>query len=264
MKYPALLNKLNNNPVAILPQYHKEIIASAESMISGDFDITDLFDDVPPIYEERGNVAIININGVLLPSCSKIEKLLGCCSYKDIRGAIKQAEISNAENVILNINSCGGVVQGVKETAKAIQKLNKVKDTTTYVDELCASAGYWLASQSKSFLCSESASIGSIGVYIAILTMEKQLALQGIEANVIQAGKFKTLGLACKDLTEEEKTLLQDCVDDTYQEFKNAVAHRGLDDSIMQGSVYDGDNAYEINLVDGIQNDFEELVSFLQ
>ncbi len=264
MKYANLIQKLNSKPVAILQESHKYILETAENVLQSACDLTDLFDDVLPVYEERGNVAIINIQGIILPSCSKFEKMLGCCSCKDIRAAIKQAKNSQAQNVILNINSAGGVVQGVEETAKAIQDLNQTKDTTTYCDELMASAAYWLGAQSKSVLCSESAMVGSIGVYLAILTMEKNLAMQGVEANIIQAGKYKTLGISCKDLTDEEKAYLQDGVNKTYKEFKAAVAHRNLADETMQGEVYDGDDAESLNLVDGNLNDFDGLVAFLQ
>lgn len=263
MKYANLIQKLTSKPVAILPEVHKAILETAEEMIAGGFDIGDLFDDVPPVFEDRGNTAIINIQGVILPSCSKFEKMLGACSLKEIRAAIKQAKASQAQNIIFNINSPGGVVQGVKETAKAIQDLNKTKDTIVYCDELMASAAYWLAAQAKNIFCSESAMVGSIGVYLAILTMEKNLAMQGIETNVIQAGKYKTLGIACKDLTPEEIAYLQEGVNETYAEFKAAVAGRGLADETMQGEVYDGDVAVELSLVDGNLANLESLIAYL-
>lgn len=264
MKYAKLINRLNNQAVAMLPEYHKAILESASEIIAGDFCMEDLFDDVPPMFEEKGNVAVININGIILPTCSKFEKMLGACSCKDIRAAIKQAKASKADNVIFNICSAGGVVQGIKETAKAIQDLNKTKDTVTYCDDLMASAAYWLGAQSKTVLCSESAEVGSIGVYLAIVTMEKCLAMQGIEANVIQAGKYKTLGIACKDLTDEEKAYLQEGVNATYEEFKASVASRGLDDSTMQGECYEGEQAVSLKLVDGIVNDMGDLVTLMQ
>lgn len=263
MKYAKFLNRLNNQKVSIIPDYHKAIVESASEMIAGDFSFDDLFDAPKPIFEERGNVAIINIEGVILPTCTKFEKMLGAVSCKDIRGAITQAKKSKAETVIFNINSPGGVVQGVAETAKAIQGLNQVKDTITYCEDLMASAGYWLGAQSKSILCAESSEIGSIGVYLAVLTMEKSLAMQGIEANVIQAGKYKTLGISCKDLTPEEITYLQDGVNATYADFKAAIAHRSLDDSTMQGETYEGSKAVSLGLCDGTIDDLNTLIDYL-
>lgn len=264
MKYANTFKKLNNQPVAILPEAHKSIVENAELMLAGGFDISELFDDVLPMYEEKGNVAVININGTIFPTCSKFEKMLGAVSCKEIRGAIKQAKASNCENVIFNINSCGGVVQGVEETAKAIQSLNKVKDTYTYCEDTMASAAYWIGAQAKNIITSESAIVGSIGVYLSILTMEKNLAMNGIEANVIQAGKYKTLGIACKDLSDEEKQYLQEGVNATYEQFKNAISSRNLSDETMQGEVYEAKDAEDLNLIDGIQDDLDELIAFLQ
>jgi protease-4 len=261
MKYASFLHKLNNQPVAILSEYHKATIESAKDLLAGDF--TDLFDDVIPVYEEKGNVSIINICGVILPSCSKFEKMLGATSCKEIRGAINQAKKSNATSVIFNINSPGGVVQGIEETAKAINNLNKTKDTYTFCDELMASAGYWLGAQSKNVFVSESASVGSIGVYLSLLTFEKNLAMQGIEAEIIKAGKYKTLGIAAKDLTDEERNYLQEGVNDTYARFQKALSHRELPDEVMQGEVYDGKTAVKNNLADAILSDLDGLVSYL-
>lgn len=263
MKYASFFHKLNNSPVAILPDYHKAIFEKAGDIMAGDFDISELFDDVLPVYEEKGNCGIINMQGVILPTCSKFEKMLGACSLKEIRGAIKQAKNSNVENVIFNIYSPGGVVQGVKETAKAIIDLGKTKNTKAYSDDLNCSAAYWLSASTKEIFCSESAIIGSIGVYLSLLTFESNLEQAGVKAEVIKAGKYKTLGIAVKDLTDEEREYLQAGVNQTYEEFKSAVSGRGLDDSVMQGETYSGDKAASNGLADGNISSLDELISFL-
>jgi len=262
MKYAKLLQTLNTKPVAILPEAHKYILETADNVIAGSCDFNDLFDDVLPVFEDKGKVAVINIQGVILPNCTKFEKLLGATSAKEIRQAIKQAKNSQAETVIFYINSAGGAVQGIQETAKAIQDLKKTKTTIAYTDDLMCSAAYWLGAQCHNVFASESAEIGSIGVYLSILTLEKSLAMQGIEANVIQAGKYKTLGIACKDLTPEEISYLQEGVNSSYADFKAAVAHRGLEDETMQGESYDGINAVENKLVDGNLADLNDLINY--
>lgn len=264
MKYANLIKKLNNQTVSILPDMHKAILENAESLVAGGFDITELFDDVKPVYEEFGNVAVINIEGVIYPTATKFEKLLGAVSCKEIRGAIKKAKASKVQNVILNINSPGGVVQGVPETAQAIRDLGKIKETYAYCDDTMASAAYWLGAQANSILVSPSAIVGSIGVYLAILTMEKNLAMQGIEATVLKAGKYKTLGIACKDLTDEEKAYLQAGVDETYQQFKAAVSHRNLSEDAMQGEVYESEKAKALGLIDAFQDGVEDLIEYLK
>ena len=103
--------------------------------------------------------------------------------------------------------------------------------------------------------------IGSIGVYLSVLTMEKSLALEGVEVTILQAGKYKTLGISAKDLTAEEKEYLQEGVDKTYADFVAAVSHRGLATETMQGEVYDAIEAANLKLIDGTQTDLADIVN---
>ena len=264
MKYASFLHKLTQKPVAMLPSYHKAILDSAEALVQG-CDLEDLFgEDDCEMYQTVGNVDIITISGVILPTACKFEKMLGAVSLKEVRAALKLAQRSPATTLILNINSPGGCSTGLEETAKAIQKVNAVKDTVAYTDGDMCSAAYWLGAQCKTVLSSESANVGSIGVYIALLTIQKSLEMQGITGELIKCGKWKALGIPMKDLTDEERAFLQAEVDDAYEDFKLAVASRGLLDEVMQGQSYEGEDAYTVNLTDGIQNDFDQLVAFLQ
>lgn len=260
MQYARTLQKLHMRPLALMPDAYKTIMDTAESIMQADADFDDLFELPGDLYQEQGKVGIITISGVILPSANKFEQLMGAVSLKEVRKAIKQAKESDVSSVIVRFNSPGGVVTGLEQTARALADLTATKPTTAHVEELCASAAYWLAAQCSEILVSESAEVGSIGVYLAFLTMERGLVMQGVTPEVIKAGKYKTLGIAVKDLSDEEREYLQAGVDETYAKFKAAVAGRGLDDSTMQGEVFDGVKAVELKLADGIQEDFEELV----
>ena len=262
MKYARTLKKLNSQIVAILPDDHKAILESASEMMAGEYDPS-LFDDSLPVYQELGNVAIINIQGTIFPTCTKLEKTLGAVSCKEVRLAVKKARESEVENVIFNINSGGGVVQGVDETADAMRDLGKVKNTYTYCDEVMASAAYWLGSQANTVLAGKSAVVGSIGVYLSIMTNQVALENEGVEITTIQAGTHKTLGISSKTLNDEEKGYLQAGVDKTYLEFTAAISHRGLDVSNQQGEVYEGQEMEDRKLIDMFQSDFDELVMYL-
>jgi signal peptide peptidase SppA len=198
-----------------------------------------------------------------LPKASKLEKLFGAASYSDIRKAVTKAEGSSVDNVIFNFDSPGGLVQGVSETGEAIKRLGKNKDTYAYTNGDMASAAYWLASQAGSIVASRSSIVGSIGVYVAFVSYGRALENEGIQANIFQAGKLKTLGLPAKDPTEEEKAFLQAGVDKAYQDFLSAVGHRKLEDGVMQGQVFTGEEALSAGLVDALQTDLSELANFL-
>lgn len=257
----SLTHKLHYKPLALDKTYFASALESLD--VKADAMLLDLLDEVPATYNPLGDVTVINVSGILIPRASKFEKLLGYSGYKDIRDALKKAKADTSSTVVLHFDSPGGTVDGVKETAKLIKELSYTKDVVAYTEGLLCSAAYWLAAQCGGIFSSESAEIGSIGVYTAFLTYGRALENEGITAEVIQAGKFKTLGTALKDLTEEERAMLQASVDSTYQTFLNAVAHRNLDESITQGLTYDGVEAYANNLVDGHVSSVEELLSVL-
>ena len=261
MKYAQTIRKLQNQPVAILPDHHRAILETAHEVIAGEYDPKELF-EVEPVYQQVGGVAIINICGTILPTCSKLEKMLGAVSCKEIRVAVQRSQQdADIKAVIFNIESGGGVVQGVPETGEAIKALSAIKPTMTYTGECMASAAYWLGAQAGSIIASPSAMIGSIGVYLSVLTMEKSLALEGVEVTILRAGKYKTLGISAKDLTAEEKEDLQEGVDKTYADFVAAVSHRGLATETMQGEVYDAIEAANLKLIDGTQTDLADIVN---
>jgi signal peptide peptidase SppA len=262
MKLITLLHDLTRKPLALMPCYFDTFLNAVKENITLDID-PKMLDDGGSIYKEVGNTAVITINGVLLPKASKLEKMLGAASYADIRKAVRQAESSNVSNVIFNIDSPGGVVSGVSETALSIQKLSNSKDTYSFTNGNMCSAAYWLGAQAGNIIVSPSAMVGSIGVFVAWLSYGRALENEGIQANIFQAGKLKTLGLPAKDPTEEEKEYVQAAVEKSYTAFLGAVGHRQLDESVVQGQTFDGTEASNNGLVDGLQADIEELIAYL-
>ena len=223
-------------------------------------------EEAAPILVKQGKVAVLNISGILLPKCSTLEKVCGAVSCEDIRKAIKTVSQDPAiESVIFNFDSPGGVVTGIAETGKAIAALSKLKHTASYsMSEMC-SAAYWLASQTSEIFASESATVGSIGVYLAILTIAEQLKNEGVKAEIFQRGAFKTLGMAYRDMTDDERAFLQAGVDKSYNEFTGTVsaARPAIPASAMEGQCFDGEEALAVHLVDAIENDLGDLVAFI-
>lgn len=259
-KIVNLLHKLQFKPLALLPEALSTLTHNIETLANIDF--SELIEEVPT-YQRTGKVGIININGALYPKANKLEKLLGLASYADIRRATKQAAADDSEVVILNVDSPGGVTSGVIETAQAIRNLKQSKHVITYSGDTMASAAYWLGSQAHEVIVSPSASVGSIGVYIAYLTYGRAMQNEGITPVIVQKGALKTLGLPAKDATAEELAYLEGEVSKSYDQFKTAVSHRNLDDSIMQGQTFDGEEAATNGLADGIEDDLDDLISFL-
>src|SRR5690606_34372824 len=107
---------------------------------------------------------------------------------------------------------------------------------------LCCSAAYWLASACDQIFASPSASVGSIGVYLALLDESRRLEDIGLKVETIKDGKLKGAGASWKPLTEDERAHFQTQVLQIGQMFRDGVtAKRGsVDIETMQGQAFFG------------------------
>lgn len=160
--------------------------------------------------------------------------------------------------VVLVMDSPGGSVSGIAEASESIRKyLERGKKLYVYAEGLLCSAAYWLASYANEIIATPSAAIGSIGVYLIHLSMEKHLDKEGFEVTIIQAGKYKTEGNPYQTLSDETVKKYQDDVDAIYKKFLESVANNrklSLNSSHTwaEGNVFDdGITAYQLGLIDG-------------
>lgn len=208
---------------------------------------------VERVYQRFGDVAVVRIHGVIDKVISQFEMdCYGGVDLADIDQALSLAgNDPRVTRVVLDIDSPGGSVIGVADTAARIAELRQTKEVHAYIPAMAASAGYYLASQADKITAAASAIIGSIGVYCAILDASRWYKKEGLEMQVLKAGQYKTMGANWKPLTDEEKAILQAGVDRNYEQFKAAVTElRDVADSTMQGQWWPAAEAQKLNLVD--------------
>lgn len=227
----------------------------------------DVKERVAYIYTRYGNVAVITIDGVIDKRISSFEmECYGGVDLSDVDSAIAQAKNDpRVDTVVLDINSPGGSVIGVPDTAQRIADLRATKEVHAYINVMACSAGYYLASQADVIAASPSAIVGSIGVYCAILDASEYYAEMGMKMQFIKAGEFKTMGTEWRPLTPDETKILQDGVNTNYAQFKAAcTALRQIDDSTMQGQWFTAEEGKTLNLVDQLTTaTLDEYVSAL-
>ena len=153
------------------------------------------------IYEKFPPYAFIPVRGVIGKGLSDMEKLCGCCDIEDVEEMLEAAERDpDVTTIVFEIDSPGGCSVGVPELANRIK--NCSKNTIAFTDSEACSAAYWLGSQAKQFFATPSATIGSVGVYIAYPDMTQAYANEGVKMDVIKAGMFKGAGIPCTSLDE--------------------------------------------------------------
>jgi len=88
---------------------------------------------------------------------------------------------------------------------------------------------------------------------------EELLKKIGIKGMVVKSGEHKDIGSPFREMTPDEKRLLQDVIDNVHEQFIKAVAEgRKLDRSkvteIADGRILTGEQAKQLGLVDQIGN----------
>ena len=193
-----------------------------------------------------GEIAIVNIHGMLMDSRDIVQQLSDYRHNPQIRG------------VILRIDSPGGAVAPAQEIYSEILKL-RANHKTVYASmgAVAASGGYYIACAADYVLANPGTLTGSISAVMALNNIEELTKKVGVKPNIIKSGKFKDLGSPLRAMTPEEHILLQGVVNDVHEQFVQAIARgRGLPLSeinrIADGRIMTGQQALKLNLIDEV------------
>ena len=129
--------------------------------------------------EQRGPVAILNVQGPLFRRANMFTEFSGATSYDILRRDLQVAlDNRDIRSILLNIDSPGGAVNGCGELAKAIYAAEK--PVVAYVGGMGASAAYWLATAARQVVIDDSAEVGSIGVILGMTDTSEQDRARGV------------------------------------------------------------------------------------
>ena len=216
---------------------------------------------------EEKTVAVIDLNGTLTKRGSSLS---ASSSLIRLRQSVRQAAADETVGaILLRIDSPGGTTAGTADLAKEVAAAAEKKPCVAFVEDLCASAAYWVASQCDQIVANDrTAMIGSIGTFIGLYDYSASAAMSGIKAITIKTGKFKAAGFPGSEITAEQQTHFQGLVDSTQAEFSAAVA-AGRELSAAQvadladGRVHLAGDALPLGLIDGIQS-FDATLAAMQ
>lgn len=203
-------------------------------------------------------VAVIKLMGTLMKAQSSFGASTSTVqARRDIRQAVNDPDIAA---IVLAIDSPGGTVAGTDDLAAEIRAANKRKPVYAQIDDLGASAAYWMASQAKAvYANSRTALVGSIGTLMTVYDVSGAAETQGIRTLVFATGPLKGAGVAGAKVTEDQANYFQGLVEEAQKSFDAAVQRgRGLTDrqlaEVRTGAVFGASEALERKLIDGIQS----------
>ncbi|AIM15897.1 signal peptide peptidase SppA [Neobacillus sp.] len=209
---------------------------------------------------ELKKIVVLDINGVIQDT-GGTEALLSDSSYnhRSFMKKLKQIkEDDTVKGVIIQVNSPGGGVVESAEIHKELKEIQKETKKPIYISmgSMAASGGYYISTAAKKIYASPETMTGSLGVIMQGINYEKLAEKYGVEFVTIKSGEYKDIMSPTREMTEEERQILQQMIDNSYNGFVKVIAEgRGMSEEkvreIADGRVYDGRQAKELNLIDG-------------
>ncbi|RKU06463.1 signal peptide peptidase SppA [Candidatus Poribacteria bacterium] len=192
-------------------------------------------------------VAVIDITGTISRTQTTIDQIH---KYRDDE---------TIKAIVLRINSPGGSVAPVQEIYSELKKLEK--PIVASMGSTAASGGYYIAAIADEILANPGTLTGSIGVIMQFTKIKGLYEKIGLEQQVVKSGRFKDTGSPVRDLTDEERELLQATLDDVHNQFIDAVfegrqEHLAREEivALADGRIFSGQQALEHKLVDQLGN----------
>ena len=171
-------------------------------------------------------IAVIPIVGTLTKRGSSLSSASAMSRIRhDVRAAARDSTI---DAILLVIDSPGGTSAGTEDLASEVAAAARQKPTWAFVEDLAASAAYWIGSQASRLVANNrTALVGSIGTFIGLYDFSAHAAMQGVRPVVIKSGAFKASGFPGTQITPEQTAYWQKIVDDTQSEFSARSAAAG-------------------------------------
>lgn len=177
------------------------------------------------------------------------------------------AVASAQDEVLLRLESPGGVVHGYGLAASQLERLRKGGiRLTVAVDKVAASGGYMMACVADRIVAAPFAIIGSIGVVAQIPNFHRLLKKNDIDVELHTAGQFKRTLTLFGENTEQGREKFREDLNETHELFKRFVHEQrpSLDiDSVATGEHWFGSQAKEKGLIDAIGTSDDLLIAEL-
>ena len=171
------------------------------------------------------------------------------------------------DEVLLRLESGGGVVHGYGLAASQLDRLQKQQiNLTVAVDKVAASGGYMMACIGNKIIAAPFAIVGSIGVIAQLPNFNRLLKKHSVDFEQFTAGEFKRTVTLFGENTDKGREKFQQELEQTHQLFKRFVAeHRpNLDvQQVATGEHWFGYQALDLQLVDAIQTSDDYIMAAL-
>ncbi len=186
----------------------------------------DYFDTTPGLEEKfhsgeafsTEKIAIIEIDGVIMEGDGFVKKQIDRIRKDD-----------DVKAVLIRVNSPGGTVTGSDFIYHHLKKLREERNLPMVVSmgSMAASGGYYVAmavgGQEKSIYAEPTTTTGSIGVIIPHYDISGLLADWNVKDDSIATHPRKQMLSMTKPMSEEERQLIKEYIEDSFERFTSIV-----------------------------------------
>lgn len=192
-------------------------------------------------------VGVVEVFGVIADSRQAIEQL------HDFR------DNDNVKAIVLRVDSPGGGVGPSQEIHDEVKAVDAVKPVVVSMGSVAASGGYYVAASAREIVANPGTITGSIGVIMEFTNFQELLDKIGLSSVVVKSGEYKDIGSPAREMSPQEREILQELIDDVHSQFVTSVAAgRKLDEEAVRvladGRIFSGRRAMEMGLVDRMGN----------
>ncbi len=218
------------------------------------------------VVEGKGHpkILLLNISGFISERAKsdrlKLQKMPSLVA--ETREILQQAELDDdIAGLIIKINSPGGTVSASDIIYHELINFKKRKQVPIYacITGLGTSGAYYIAAVADKVYSHPTAITGSIGVIALKFNIEGLMTKLGIQDETIKSGDKKDIFSPFRPLTYDERTILQEVIDDLHTRFvdvvfehrKEALPKQDLKD-LADGRIYTANSALKSHLIDHI------------
>ena len=207
----------------------------------------------------KEKIAVLKLDGVIQDT-GNVSSLLGGTGYNH-QFFMKQLneiyEDRTVKGVVLSVNTPGGGVVESAEIYDAIRLIQNERDIPVYVSmgSMAASGGYYVSAPADKIFVNPETMTGSIGVIMESVNYAKLAENYGIEFNTIKPGPYKDIMSGSREMTDEERDMLQEMINDSYERFVDIIVDgRNMTEKevkkVADGRILNGRQAIEAGLAD--------------
>lgn len=214
-----------------------------EEYVSGDGDV---------------KVAVLPVTGVIGDSGGGVLGGGAGATPEQLNSQLMQAAgDTSVRAIVLEVNSPGGGVVASDQMYRDILDFKREtgKPVVVSMGDTAASGGYYISAGADRIVANPATLTGSLGVILSYLNYGEAAERLGVEQVVVKSGRFKDIGSPTRDLSVQERQILQGLIDDSYEQFVGVISEgRNIPPEdvreLADGRIYSGEQARELRLVD--------------